>query len=430
MNAFFVPLWFSPHFPGRRKCALAALVGFCAAADLFAAEDVSLPASGSAAFEPSTAHPIGWRGDGSGQYPSANPVTHWSATENVRWKAEVGAGHSSPIVVGQRVLVTAEPDLLVCLDAETGKELWRKAHKLSDLPNAPKSESATRSSQYGDATPTPVSDGKRVWVFFGPGIVACHDLDGTVRWVNWYDLRQNTSYGRTASPVLIGDRLLVHFGPLACLEAATGKLLWKNDATKATYGTPAPARIGNEDVVITPKGHVVRVADGKMLASDLGNCMYASPLVQGRVVYFVEGAMTAVQLPEQPGDQIECKELWSGELTGDFFASPVFHGGRLYAIDKAGNFYVLDAPTGKTVRSQKLQWARAENANVYPSLCLAGKHLFAGNDAGETLLLQPGEPAGVAGANSLPHGSGATPVFRGKRLYLRGDKFLYCIEGP
>ena len=62
------------------------------------------------------------------------------------------------------------------IDKETGKELWRKAHKLADLPEQPDPNGPSRSSEYGDATPTPVSDGKSVWVFFNTGIVACHDV--------------------------------------------------------------------------------------------------------------------------------------------------------------------------------------------------------------------------------------------------------------
>jgi outer membrane protein assembly factor BamB len=395
----------------------------------------------------STQPPVGWRGDGSGQYPSANPAMSWSATNNVRWKATVGNGQSSPIVVGQRLFVTAEPDLLICLETETGKELWRKAHKLSDLaplrkePAALNGEDRAQSSPYGDATPTPVSDGKRLWAFFGPGIVACHDLDGKTRWMNSYDLPQNTTGGRTASPLLIGDRLLIHFGVLACLDAATGKLLWTNNAAKASYGTPVLARIGDVEVVITPKGHVVRVADGKTLASDLGNCTYTSPVVQDRIVYFIEGTMTAAQLPEQAAGAragaLECKELWSAELTGEFFASPLVHGGRLYTIDKASNFYVIDLRTGKIIRQKKLPWpsaeradgARAEAPNAYPSLCLAGKHLVASNDAGDTLLLEPGDHGAVIGASSLPRGSGATPTFSGTRMFIRGDNLIYCIDG-
>ena len=377
--------------------------------------------------------PVGWRGDGSGQFPSVDPATGWKAGKNVLWTSEVGKGHSSPIVVGQRVFITSEPDILVCLDAKTGRELWRKTHKLADVSAEAAAEGARHSSQYGDATPTPVSDGKWVWVLLGTGIVACHDLEGKSRWMNWYDLRQTTTYGRTASPALVGDRLLVHFGPLVCLDAATGKLLWKNDKARATYGTPAVARLGDVDVVVTPKGQVVRVADGKILAADLGNCMYTSPVVQGRIVYFIDGSMTAVELPEEAAEQIECKELWTGDLAGEFFASPLVCGGRLYTVDKAAKLYVIDASTGKTLLSRKLGLAPAtggEGASVYPSPCLAGNRLFIGNDAGDTVVLEPGDQDVAVGSGSLPGGSGATPAFSGRRMFVRGGKLLYCLAAP
>ncbi|HPD15697.1 MAG TPA: PQQ-binding-like beta-propeller repeat protein [Planctomycetota bacterium] len=375
----------------------------------------------------------GWRGDGRGQYPSAHPVTRWTDRENVLWKAEVGRAQSSPVVVAQRVLVTAEPDLLVCLDAGTGRELWRRAHKLADISAEAAAKGARHSSQYGDATPTPVSDGKWVWVFFNTGIVACHDLEGKTRWANWYDLRQTTTYGRTASPVLVGGRLLVHFGPLVCLDAATGKMLWKNDNARATYGTPAVARLGDVDVLVTPKGQIVRVADGRILAADLGNCMYTSPVVQDRIVYFTDGSMTAVQLPEKAAEQVECKELWAGDLTGEFFASPLIHNGRLYTADKSGKFHVIDASSGKVILSRELEFSRAsggEGASIYPSPCLAGKSLFISNDAGQTIVLEPGDQATAVGAGSLSEGSGATPTFSGQRMFIRGGRFLYCLAVP
>lgn len=385
---------------------------------------------GSADFRPSADRPVGWRGDGSGCYAAATPVTKWSAKENVLWKTEVGPGQSSPIVVGDRVLVTAEPDLLVCLDAATGKELWRKTHKLSDLPANLNAQAPRLSEHHGDATPTPVSDGKSVWVFFNTGIVACYDLEGKSRWLNWYDMRLATNYGRHASPVLVGERLLVHFGPLVCLEAATGKVLWQNLAAKAAYGTPAPARIGDVDVVVTPKGQIVRVADGKILAKDLGLCGYTSPLLVGGTVYFIDCDMLAVQLPAKAGEQVEGRELWIGGLEGDFFASPLIHEGRIYAVDRVANYYVIDAASGKILLKQTLELApagRREGPNIYPSICLAGKHIFVGNDAGESLLLEPGEKPTVVAANALPSGSGGTPTFCGKRMYIRGGKLLYCI---
>lgn len=383
---------------------------------------------GAADLHPSFEHPSGWRGDGTGLYPTASPVLKWSTNENILWKTEVGAGQSSPVLAGQRLFITVEPDLLLCLDAETGKELWRKRHQISDLPEDQKPKEPP-TSRYGDISPTPVSDGQRVWVFVGTGIVACYDLDGTRRWLKGFDLPLTTMYGRTASPVLVEERLLIHFGPLVCLEAATGKLLWKNENAKANYGTPAPTKIGGIDVVITAKGDVVRVADGKILASELGNSMYASPVVRSNIVYFIDNNISAVRLPGEAAEQLQCKELWSGEFSGDFFASPVVDGTRIYTVDNTANFYVLDANTGKTILKKALEFPRPDGLNIYPSPCLAGQHLFVGADNGDTLILEPGEQGRVVGSNSLPRGSGGTPIFSGKRMFVRGGKILYCI-GP
>ncbi len=388
------------------------------------------PPLGSPDSQAAAARPVGWRGDGSGCFADATPPARWSGTEKVLWKTEVGAGHSSPVVVGPRVFVTAEPDLLICLDAAGGRELWRRTHALSDLPPDLHAAAPRQSENYGDSTPTPVSDGTSVWAFFNTGIVACCDLEGKRRWLHWYDMRLATGYGRHASPMLAGGRLLVHFGPLACLDAATGALLWKNDKAKATYGTPAPARIGGVDVVITPKGHVVRVADGRILASDLGNCMYPSPVVQGRVVYFIDAAMTAVELPEKAGETIAGRELWYAQLDGTFYASPVVEGGRIHTVDRAATYYMIDAATGKTLLQKALDLppaGRSESPSVYPSLCLAGRRLFVGNDAGHAVLLPPGDPGAAAAPNALPAGSGGTPAFSGTRMFIRGGKLLYCI---
>jgi hypothetical protein len=117
--------------------------------------------------------------------------------------------------------------------------------------------------------------------------------------------------------------------------------------------------------------------------------MYTSPVVQGRVVYFIDGAMTAVELPEKAGEAVECRELWFAELSGQFYASPVIEGGRIHTVDRAANYYVIDAATGKTLLRKTLDLppaGRTEGPNVYPSLCLAGRHLFVSNDAGAARL--------------------------------------------
>ncbi len=374
--------------------------------------------------------PVGWRGAGSGQYPSADPVTSWSADKNILWKTAVGKGNSTPVVVGSRVFLTSEPDVLIGVDAESGRELWRRVHRLEDISPEAADKGGRHGSQYGDATPTPVSDGKWIWTFFGTGIVSCHDLNGECRWKNWYDVRRTTVNGRTSSPVLVGNRLLVHFGSLACLDSATGKLVWENHEARATYGTPVAVRIGDVDLIVTPKGHVVRVTDGKTLASDLGTCTYTSPVVQGRNVYFLDGMMSAVQLPETVAEPFECKELWAGDLEGEFFASPLVKEDRIHLVDKAGKYYVIAAASGKTILSRVLELEAAQpdsKASVYSSPCLAGGRLFISDDSGQTVVLETVDQDAAITRNVLPAGSGGTPTFSGKRMFTRGGEFLYCL---
>jgi outer membrane protein assembly factor BamB len=387
---------------------------------------------GSADYQPSAQRPVGWRGDGSGCYLAADPVAKWSAKENLLWTAEVGPGYSSPVVVGRRVFVTAEPDVLLCLDAATGKAQWQRSCKFSEVPGLPEGAEppGLPTDSAGYATPTPVSDGQSVWVFFGTGVVACCDMGGKCKWIKWYDYRPTTSYGRTASPLLAGDRLLVHFGPLACLSAATGELLWTNKEAKAAYGTAAVARIGDTQVVITPKGRVVRVADGKTLAADLGPTIYTTPIVAGNIVYFVDRDMSAVKLSAKDDDKFECKELWFEELGGELFASAVLHDGRIYAVDRAAGYSVINAETGKVLLRKTLELepaGRSDGPSVYSSPCLAGKYLFLSNTVGETVLLEPGDAGKVVGSGTLPNGSGTTPAFSGKRMFVRGGKALYCV---
>jgi len=386
------------------------------------------------AAAPGPSQVVGWRNDGTGRFPDAEPVTEWSKTSHVLWSAKVGSSASSPIAVEGKVLVTAEPDLLVCLDAGTGKERWRKAHGLSDLPPELNARDLKLPALAGYTVPTPVSDGRRVYAWFGTGVAACYDLDGNRQWIRWLDVPQPTNYGRTASPVLVGGKVILHPGPLVCLDAATGKLLWQNEEAKAAYGTPAAARVGEVDIVITPRGDVVRVADGKTLTRDLGHTGYVSPVVQEGVVYFVDVEVVAVKLPEKIGDKFEAKELWHEDLEGEFFASPVVSGGLVHTVDKDAVYYVLDAKTGKTVLKEtlKLPPAGRESATilVYPSLALAGRHLFAANCAGDTMVLNPGRKLDEVRLNEMGQGSGGSFAFSGKRIFMRGGDLIYCVGVP
>ena len=368
---------------------------------------------------------VGWRGNAAGLHPRAHPPREWGADKNVRWKADVGKGISSPVAVGEKVVLTAEPDVLICLDAASGKVLWRRTHGAKDLPAADRGKDLEPPTECGYATPTPCGDAKRVYALFGNGVVACCDLDGNRRWIRLIDIRQTETHGRSASPLLVGGRLIVHVSDLFCLDAATGRTLWRRPA-KAALGTPAAVRIGEADLVVTPQGDVFRLADGKRLATGMAGLDVASPVVHEGVVYFVAATATAWKLPREivDGQPFAVAQLWKVRLPGQCFASPLIHNGLIYTIGKTGHLFALDAKSGATVFSRKL----TVKSDCAPSPALAGEHLFLPTDGGVTLVLKPGRGYREVCRNTLTPGSMSTPAFSGGRIFLRSGEALVCIQ--
>jgi outer membrane protein assembly factor BamB len=383
---------------------------------------------------------VGWRGDGTGRYPKADPPVEWDIDDgtNIRWQAVVGKSQSSSVVAGDRVFVTAEQDLLLCLDRKSGKVLWKGDNGFGALP-AGKRGKAKRyptGPDGGYSMPTPVADGNSIYAGYGTGIVVCHDLDGKRRWIRHIDLPQLTDHGRSASPVLAGGKLLVSIGALIALDPATGKTIWQARDAVPSYGTPAVARIGGAVVAVTANGDVVRVSDGAILAGKVARTEFSSPLVHAGVVYFACAPAVAVKLPAVADRRVRPVRLWQNdELEGDFYASPIWHAGVLYCVSNEGLLYALDAKTGKVVYRKRLGIPSAdsppgmESADIYASLTLTRKHLLLCNDVGHTLVLAPGRQYKQLAHNFLDKGSGASPVPSGKCLFLRGGEKLYCI-GP
>jgi hypothetical protein len=178
---------------------------------------------GSPEFRPTPQRPIGWRGDGSGRFAGATPPTEWSATENVKWSATVGRSYSSPIVVGESVLVMSEPDLLISLERGTGKVRWRLEITPADLADA---KSRATAAVYqppkdgsGMTAATPISDGRAVYVVLANGIVGRVGLEGKLRWTTFIDAEPSTAYGRSASPIMAD-------GAPRCRRSGRSKSAW------------------------------------------------------------------------------------------------------------------------------------------------------------------------------------------------------------
>jgi len=372
----------------------------------------------------------GWRGDGSGCFPGATPCTVWGgpAKSNVLWAAETEKSYAGPIVAGGNVLVTAEPDILVCVSRTDGKILWRKRNEDFLTPEQKAAIQDVPTTQAGLAVATPVTDGKKVYASFGSGVIVCYDLDGNLKWLRLLHAEDHPAEaGHCASPLLVGGRLIVTYGGLVALNPATGDTVWTNPATAEAYGTPAAAKIGDAQVLVTAAGDCVSVKEGKTLATRLYReaPAYPSPVISGGVAYFCARTITAVKLPAGMGDAFEKKPLWTAELEADVFGSPICVDGLLYVVDDARNFYVLDARTGKEVYKQTLELA--EDSPLYGSMVLAGGHIILGNVKGDLMVLEPGRKFKRLQTNSLDGGEGCCPAFAGDQMFLRADGTLYCI---
>jgi len=277
---------------------------------------------------------IMWRFDGSGRFPDIHPPSTWRNDKNILWKTPVElGGYSSPIVARDRVFVTAEMGSLVCLDVADGKVLWTKdlfSKESKDIP-ADLSKKLMRGCG-GDSkqsTPTPTSNGTLVFYINAMGLCACYDLQGNQKWIRIIETAEEEEHF-SASPIFVGDQIILSWGCLLALNAKDGSTLWKAADAKAAHGTPALAKIGGEDVAITPAGDIVKLANGEILCARLFESAFTTPLIESNVVYLIDVEAKALQLPAKAEKGMRLKELWKTELNGTFMASPIYRDGRVH----------------------------------------------------------------------------------------------------
>lgn len=427
------------------------------------------------------APPVGWRNDGTGRFLKATPPIHWASDRNIVWRVETpGRSLASPVVVGNRVFVTAEPAELVCYSTTDGKQLWQSSHRYTDAFGKAKGDlieedlaqarvlgqqvnelhrerdTARKAKEdakvkdletridalrqtirkltvfppapggdTGNTGSTPTSDGDNVFAVFGTGIVASNSLDGKRNWIKFIEAPGG---GHSASPILVDGKLIVHLRNLIALDARTGETLW-TAKTGARHGSPVAAEINGVPIVVTPEGAVVRVADGRIIAKNQFRLNHASPIVHAGVVYAMqEGSIKAVTVSNPTAEEAVTQVAW--ETTGSRasrLASPVFHEGLVYSVTEQGILEVTDAKTGKRLYRQRLKF---DGGRVDPSVALAGSHMYVSNTRGETVVFRPGKEFEEVARCHLKDGFSSSLTFAGRRLFVRTRKYFYCIEEP
>jgi outer membrane protein assembly factor BamB len=404
-----------------------------------------------------------WRGPhGTGMAVGAAPV-RWSDAAGVTWNVPIpGRGHSTPVVTGDRLfLTTAVPtgrgaapsgrlrgggggadaglehafDVLA-IDRDTGETAWQRTATVA-TPH----EGYHRT--YGSfASNSPVTDGERLYAFFGSRGLYTYSLDGTRLWEKDFgiQLRMDNAFGEGTAPTLHDGRLILLFdhldgGFLTMLDAATGRELWRTPRTERfNWAAPFVAtHAGRRQIVVN--GLTVRSYDyetGALLweAAGLGENSVPQVVQHDDLVFAMSGHTVKMLMAIRLGG--------SGVLTGtdaiawstargvSYTPSPLLHDGRLYIVSDAGLVSCLDAATGETIYGPE---RLPKPYNFKASPVGAGGRMYLATEEGDVVVVRTGDQFEVLATNTLRDQSFiASPVVVDGAMYLRSRTHLFRID--
>lgn len=374
--------------------------------------------------------------------------TTWSAGENIAWQADLpGPGSSSPITCGDRVFVTcysgyglepAQGDQkvlirhLLCLDLASGAVVWHKQFE----PKLPEHNYEGEGAYQGYAGSTPVTDGERLYVFFGKSGVFCFDLDGNQLWQTSVGEGIN-GWGSGCSPVLYGKLLIVNAsiesGALVALDKATGAEVWRAAGINSSWNTPLLAGAAEKpELVLGIHDHVVSFNphDGKELWRAEGVHRYVCPSVVSHedVIFAIGGGSTSLAVRTGgSGDVNASHALWR-KNKGSNVGSPLYHDGHLYWVSDGGGLVVCqDADSGETAFERRLE---PDAGNIWSSPVLADGKLYIVSQYKGTYVIKADPSLELLAHNVIADDdsrANASPAVAGGWILLRSDRRLYCV---
>ena len=384
-----------------------------------------------------------WRGpQRNGVSSETNLPLEWSAEKNIRWKAPLpGQGVSSPVIWGERIYMTAaegpnQSELIVlCLSLKDGGELWR----LRLWGTAPTLRHATKS---GMATPTPITDGRHVYAFFGTGDVFCIDAGGNLVWqrslADEYGQFENR-FGHTSSPAILGDLLFLqcdHYGDsyLLAIDKRTGENRWKRDRPGVWHSWSSPQLVndaaGNSELVVCAAERIdaFQPLTGEPLwtAGGLQRECIPTPVTGHGLIFAVsgpKGAALAIR-PGSRGDVSDSHVVWRSKRGSPYVPSAILVGDQYYLVDDAGIATCLDAHSGELVWQKRLRGAFTASP-----IAGDGKIYFTSDD-GETTVIQAGADSLIELAkNPLGEPVYSSGAISQGCLFFRTPKHLICVSG-
>jgi outer membrane protein assembly factor BamB len=422
-----------------------------------------------------------WRGPNENGMARGDAPVEWGEGKNIAWRAPIpGRGQSSPVIWGDKIFITtavpteaaAAPTasvptgppqapgpggtpqksavcgdcgagagrehkfMALCLNRHTGKVIWERVAKVA----TPQEGHHVRYGSF--ASNSPVTDGKRVYAFFGSHGLYAYDLDGKLIWEKQFPpMRVDLQFGEGSAPGLGPYALYLKFDHeegsyLVAIDKNTGKELWRvNRDENSSWSQPlVVANDGRTEVVVsaTNKVRSYDAATGKVIweAAGLGGGVIPNPVSAGGIVYLMSGAINqnllAIRLGRDGDLTGSDAILWTNNRGNPFTPSPVLHDNKLYFVTDNGMLSCLDARTGAAYYKQQ-RLPKPYNFKASP-VGASGKLYLAAED-GDVVVVKMGEKYEALATNSLPDQMFiASPAITGGSLYLRSQNSLYCIR--
>ncbi len=366
-----------------------------------------------------------------------NPPTQWSESQNILWQVTLpGQGHATPCIQAKRLFIPVgdkdkETISMLCLDRETGEELWKKGVYEGPLAKIHKDTTY--------AAATPACDGTRVFFPYQTDEevrMIGMTLDGATLWDKMLSPFASIQ-GFSASPIFYKSAVIVptdgkNHNKLTALHRATGRTLWQTDvpAEHESYASATLVHVaGRFQVILVGPDHI-RSYDpetGKMIwvCDGPAMCYVAVAVADETTVYATGGypkkAMLAIKA-DGTGNVTDTHLSWKSDNKASYVPTPLLHAGLIYVVNDQGLYRCYQAKTGEVLKEKKLK------GGFYSSPVLAGGRIYLFNKTGKGYVLKADESLDMLAENDLPEGVFATPVICDSRIYLRTLKTLYCLE--
>ena len=407
-----------------------------------------------------------WRGpEATGVSREENLPTHWSAEDNVAWKAPLeGLGTSSPVVWGDQVFLTTQMGVgpidhrgaqfpgapfardyrrddgtvqfvVYAFDRSNGHLRWRHEFAADgDLPAVHYKHSL--------ASPSPVTDGQSVYAWVGTGQLVALNMDGELLWQRRLGREYapfDVLWGHGSSPVLYENFLyLLCDHParayLLALDKRTGKEIWKVERGSGlrSYSTPFILRSEKGDELVVNSSHRLESFDpktGALLWYAGGPTPLAIPMPVSHdgILYVSRGYSSGPYASVRGGgrgDVSSSHVRWSFPTGAPYVSSLVYYEGLVYMANENGIVTAIDAETGTSVWRERL-------GGVFTASPIAadGKVYFL-EESGRAVVLEAGRTFRMAAENALGERSLASPAVSDGQIFIRTDRHLYCIGRP